>query len=581
MNASNGKPITVEEIRALAQKRLPAYVWRYYVDGADDQLTTLRNEEVYKSLVIRPRILRNVSAVCISTKIFGKHYDIPIAIAPSAYQRLAGYNGEIDVARAAFARGTNICLSSNATTSLEDVAQALPSRDLKYPKPWFQLYFVRSRAITKELITRAEQAGYEALVLTVDTTTMGNRLHERKNPLKLPANLSMANMTTIKGGGASKGRLILNAKTAEEASKIEREHSDLLIDSALTWTETIPWLRSQTSMKIILKGVLTAEDALLAVEAGVDAIIVSNHGGRQLDSVPATLEALPEVSDAVKGRIPVLFDGGISQGTDVFKALALGADLCLLGRSALWGLAVNGQQGVETVLNILDRELWRTMALSGAASIQAISRSMLGVRKADQSCDNGGLEYAIYQHQFYNSDPPHFSSFDADYFHTAEPTFEGITSCIGIQPGTDYTKPFTIYEGSPSQMWQYKAVDHRAFLYAPETGTYKVTIPNSDEITLIWFGENALSSWTRQNADLEQDYPGGTSKSFSIDLEAGTYTPFRLLWANAQGELNFIAEVKAPGGNVIVNGDGSDNKYFVRHTCDGSTPSFPAFSEGG
>ncbi|KAI3577540.1 FMN-dependent dehydrogenase [Fusarium oxysporum f. sp. albedinis] len=372
MEAKNGKHITVDEIKALAQKRLPAYIWRYYADGADDQLTTLQNGEVYKTLVIRPRILRNVSTIDTSTQIFGKHYDVPIAIAPSAYQRLTGYNSEIDVARAAFARGTNVCLSSNATTSLEDVAQALPQRDAKYPKPWFQLYFVRSRRITKELIKRAERAGFEALVLTVDTTTMGNRLHERTNPLKLPADLSMANMTTIKGGGASKGRLILNAETAEEAAKIEREHSDLLIDSALTWTETIPWLRSQTSMKIILKGVLTAEDALLAVDAGVDAIIVSNHGGRQLDSVPATLEALPEVSDAVKGRIPVLFDGGISKGTDVFKALALGTDLCLLGRSALW----------ETVLNILERELWRTMVLSGAAAITDISRSMVGVRKS-------------------------------------------------------------------------------------------------------------------------------------------------------------------------------------------------------
>ncbi|KAF5651858.1 FMn-dependent dehydrogenase [Fusarium sp. NRRL 25303] len=358
MEAKNDKSITVDEIKILAQKRLPAYVWRYYADGADDQLTTLRNQEVYRT--------------CIGEK----------TIAPSAYQRLAGYNGEIDVAQAAFARGTNICLSSNATTSLEDVARTLPQRDDKYPKPWFQLYFVRSRDITKELIKRAERAGYEALVLTVDTTTMGNRLHERKNPLKLPSDLSMANMTTIKGGGASKGRLILNSETAEEAAKIEREHSDLLVDSALTWTETIPWLRSQTKMKIILKGVLTAEDALLAVDAGVDAIIVSNHGGRQLDSVPATLEALPEVAGAAKGRIPVLFDGGISKGSDVFKALALGADLCLLGRSALWGLAVNGQQGVETVLNILERELWRTMVLSGAAAIKDITRSMLGVRKS-------------------------------------------------------------------------------------------------------------------------------------------------------------------------------------------------------
>ncbi|KAM0345835.1 hypothetical protein ACHAPU_006189 [Fusarium lateritium] len=196
---------------------------------------------------------------------------------------------------------------------------------------------------------------------------------------------------------------------------------------------------------------------------------------------------------------------------------------------------------------------------------------------ADQSCDNEGLHYAIYQHQFYNQDPPKFSSFDATYFHGAIPTYEGVTERIGIQPGTDWTKPFTIYEGSPSQKFQYKAVNHYGFLYAPETGTYKVTLPNSDEITLVWFGDKALTSWTRQNADLEQYYPEVTSKSFEIELEAGSYTPFRLLWANAQGELNFIAEVKAPGGKVIVNGDGADNQYFVRRACDGSTPSFPRY----
>ncbi|KAG8670673.1 hypothetical protein FPOAC2_07478 [Fusarium poae] len=196
---------------------------------------------------------------------------------------------------------------------------------------------------------------------------------------------------------------------------------------------------------------------------------------------------------------------------------------------------------------------------------------------ADQSCDNGGMDYAIYTHQFYNSDPPRFTSFDATYFHDATPTYQGITERIGIQPNTDWTKPFKIYEDSPSQMYQYKAVNHRGFLYAPESGTYKVTVPNSDEITLVWFGDKAINSWTRGNADLEQDYPGGTSRSFNIDLEAGTYTPFRLLWANAQGELNFIAEVQAPGGKIIVNGDGADNKYLVRFSCDGTTPTWPDF----
>ncbi|KAF5601762.1 hypothetical protein FPCIR_2196 [Fusarium pseudocircinatum] len=198
---------------------------------------------------------------------------------------------------------------------------------------------------------------------------------------------------------------------------------------------------------------------------------------------------------------------------------------------------------------------------------------------ADQSCENAGLQYAIYKHQFYNSDPPHFSSFDPSFFHTATPTYEGETTRIGITPGTPSDRVFAIYDDSPAQLWQYKAVNHQAFLYAPESGDYKVTIPNSDEITLIWFGTKAISGWTRANADLEQDYPGGTSKSFTIHLTAGTYTPFRLLWANAQGDLNFIAEVQAPDGTVIVNGDGSDNRYFVRFACDESTPSFPPFGQ--
>jgi (S)-2-hydroxy-acid oxidase len=266
---------------------------------------------------------------------------------------------------------------------MEDVYQALPVRDTSYPKPWFQLYFMRSRDLTVGLIHRAEKAGYEALVFTVDTVVMGNRLHERHAPLQLPPGLAMANRPSIQGGGVSKGRLLLNAKTAANAKNIGKEHSDALVDASLTWQESIPWLRSQTKMKIILKGIMTGEDAIRAVEAGVDAIVVSNHGGRQLDGVPATLEVLPEIADAVRGRIPVIFDGGISRGSDVFKALALGADLCLIGRSALWGLAYDGQEGVETVLHILERELSRTMALMGAKSLNEISKGMLGRARVD------------------------------------------------------------------------------------------------------------------------------------------------------------------------------------------------------
>lgn len=334
-------------------------------------------------LLLRPQTLRNVSKIDTSTTIFGKRYDIPIAIAPSAYQRLAGGEGELDVARAASNLGTNITLSSNATTSLEDVAKVLPDRGPEHPKPWFQLYFLGNRELTAGLITRAEKAGYEALVLTVDTVVLGNRLQARRDTFTLPAGMSMANIKSREAGGISTANKLLCAETAVEYNKVAEEYHGLLNDASLEWNEVIPWLRSQTKMKIIVKGILTAEDAQRAVEAGCDALVVSNHGGRQLDDVPATLEALPEVVDAVRGRIPVIFDGGITRGSDVFKALALGADLCLIGRTALWGLAWDGQKGVEGVLHILERELHRTMALMGTKSIKELNRGLLGRSKRD------------------------------------------------------------------------------------------------------------------------------------------------------------------------------------------------------
>ena len=236
-----------------------------------------------------------------ATTIFGKRYEIPIAVAPTAYQKLVSDNGEIDVARACHALGTNFILSTNATTTMEDVIEALPPSDGNYPSPWFQLYFLGDRNLTAALIRRAEAAGYEALVLTVDTAVLGNRLPMRKNPFKLPPGLRMENVKSRSAGGVNKARLLLEARTAAEAKKVAQEHSSTLVDASLCWDEVIPWLRSQTEMKIILKGIMTAEDAARAVEAGVDAIVVSNHGGRQLDGVPSTLEMLPEVADAVKG----------------------------------------------------------------------------------------------------------------------------------------------------------------------------------------------------------------------------------------------------------------------------------------
>lgn len=377
------EPITIEEIKTIAKQNLSKAAWAYYITGTDFEQTLQRNEAIYNKLFLRPRVLRNVSDVDTSTTIFGRHYQFPIAIAPSAYQKLCHENGEVAMARAARSLGTNFILSSNATTSMEEVMHESPAPSSSAPNFWFQLYVLRNREVTLELIRRAEEASYEALCVTVDTPIMGNRLHERHEPMKLPAHLSRANLTTKKGSGSSQIRLILTAKTAAEARRLSREHSANLNDETLTWEEFVPWLKAQTKLKIVLKGIMTAEDAQLAADMGVDGIVVSNHGGRQLDGVPSTLEVLPEVVDAVAGRIPVIFDGGITKGSDVFKALALGADLCLIGRSALWGLAYKGQEGVEDVLHLLERDLWRTMVLVGARSVVDISREMLGVAKKE------------------------------------------------------------------------------------------------------------------------------------------------------------------------------------------------------
>lgn len=223
-------------------------------------------------------------------------------------------------------------------------------------------------------------------MITVDTPVLGNRLNERKTPLVLPSHLHLANYkvsTSTKAGSRkpSQERQLLDAPTAAEASRVAEQAGGAIHSRALTWAHTISWLRKVTPIRIILKGVMTEEDAELAVEHGADAIVVSNHGGRQLDSSPSTLEALPSITSAVKGRIPILFDGGIRHGSDVFKAIALGADLVLVGRPVLWGMSYDGQDGVELVANILEREFARTMALSGAPDIQAINSSYLGMRK--------------------------------------------------------------------------------------------------------------------------------------------------------------------------------------------------------
>ncbi|OOF91242.1 hypothetical protein ASPCADRAFT_518806 [Aspergillus carbonarius ITEM 5010] len=386
-------PLTIHEVEQAAKARLPAHIYEFYASGSDQQNALIRNEKAFNRLFIRPRVLIDVSSVDTSTTLLGYKTALPIGIAPSAMQRLAGGEGEIDIATAAATMKLNMTLSSQSTTSLEDVAATrhlAHTGDLAPPPFWMQIYLYEDVQKSVNLIRRAEAAGYQSLVLTVDTPVLGNRLAERRTAVVLPEGMSLPNLvdpatqtkTQISKPPKSQpsiNRLLMNARTASEAQSLRRTAGNKMHSSSLTWSDTIPFLRSVTNMKIILKGIMTPEDATLAVRHGVDGIIVSNHGGRQLDATCSTLEALPEIVDAVGGAIPVILDGGVRSGTDVFKALALGADFVLVGRPVLWGLAVKGREGVEGVMNILERELSRTMALAGVRMVGEIGRERLGV----------------------------------------------------------------------------------------------------------------------------------------------------------------------------------------------------------
>ncbi|KAH6693856.1 S-2-hydroxy-acid oxidase [Plectosphaerella plurivora] len=378
--------MTLQEIEEAAKVQLPPHIYNFYRSGSDDEEALRRNVTAYARLCIRPRVLVDVSKVDTSASLFGWKSSLPVGIAPSAMQRLAGGDGELDVARAAASMGLNMTLSSQSTTSLEDVAAVWDGaqRNAATPLPplWMQLYLYEDVQKSVKLIRRAEAAGYEALVLTADTPMLGNRLAERRSAIVLPPGMSLPNTDAASRPNSkmpSINRQLMNARSAAEADALRAKSGSTMHSSSLTWTRAMSFLRGVTNMRIILKGIMTEEDAALAVQHGVDGIIVSNHGGRQLSTTCGTVEALPEVVAAVQGRLPVILDGGVRTGADVFKALALGADFVLVGRPVLWGLGYRGREGVEDVMNILERELSRTMALAGVRGLSEITRDRLGV----------------------------------------------------------------------------------------------------------------------------------------------------------------------------------------------------------
>jgi 4-hydroxymandelate oxidase len=352
-SAANPEPLCLTDFEPLAKAKMSAMGWAYVTAGAGDEVTLRWNEEAYQRIRIKPRVLIDSSNVDPRVILFGQEQSFPILLAPTSSQKLTHPEGELATARGASAAGATLVLSSFANTSLEDVAAVAKS------PLWFQLYAQPDYGFTRDLVQRAEAGGYRALCLTVDTPITGARNREARAKVKLPP---LPNLTGFKGVG--------------DCVRIDPlEIFSSVLDASLSWKE-VERLLSYAKVPLLLKGVLNPDDADRAVKTGVAGIMVSNHGGRNLDTVPATIDALPQVADKIAGRVPVLVDGGIRRGTDVLKALALGANAVLIGRPYLYGLGAAGEAGVTQVLNILQREFKMAMVLTGRTTIASIDRSV-------------------------------------------------------------------------------------------------------------------------------------------------------------------------------------------------------------
>jgi 4-hydroxymandelate oxidase len=333
----------------------------YYASGAHDESTLRENELAWSRIAIRYRVMVDVSARDLSTTVLGQPVSMPVLVAPTAFHKLAHADGEIATVRGAGAAGTIMVLSSLSNTRVEEVVAAASG------PVWFQLYVYKDRGATEALVARAEAAGCRAIVVTVDAPLLGRRERDVRNRFHLPAGLAVENMAAA-GYGDVERRALDSGLAAYVSEKLTQ---------SLAWSD-VAWLRSKTRLPVVLKGIVRPDDAVRAADHGASGIVVSNHGGRQLDGAPATATVLGPVADALAGRRVELFvDGGVRRGADVVRALALGARAVLVGRPALWGLALGGAEGVADVLAMLREELDVTMALAGCARIADVTRDLV------------------------------------------------------------------------------------------------------------------------------------------------------------------------------------------------------------
>lgn len=354
------EPLNLEEFEGLARERLDATVYDYYAGGSEDELSLRENRRAFERRLLRPRVLVDVAELDLSTELLAMSLPFPILLAPTALQGLAHPEGEVATARAAAASGALLVLSTVSSCSLEEVARASPAA-----KRWFQLYCARDRAVSEGLVGRAADAGYGALVVTVDVPYLGRRERDIRNALESarPLGVNFGNFPTPPPAPDA------------ERSTLERWRGWIQTPS-LTWND-LAWLKSLSPLPLVVKGILRSDDAKRAVDAGAEAIWLSNHGGRQLDGAVSALDALPEVAAAVGTAFPLIVDGGVRRGTDVLKALALGARAVAIGRPQLWGLAIDGEAGVGRVLETLRDELSLAMALAGCRSPAEIGPDLL------------------------------------------------------------------------------------------------------------------------------------------------------------------------------------------------------------
>jgi 4-hydroxymandelate oxidase len=353
--------VTLAGHETCARAALDDNAWAYFSGASADGITMRANRDAWDAVTLVPRVLRPLAGGNTCVELLGRTLAHPLLVAPVAYQRMAHPDGELATAIAAAAQGAGMILSTQASTPLETVAQAVVADPQRGPM-WFQLYFQPDRGVTRELVRRAEHAGYEALVLTVDATVNGVRDAERRAGFRLPSGVSAVNLPPI---------------LAKPLARSENSFfGGLLAATAPTWSD-VEWLLGLTRLPVVLKGVLHPQDAKQAAALNLAALVVSNHGGRTLDTAVATALALPRIADAVGGSLPLLVDGGIRRGTDVLKALALGARAVLVGRPVIWGLANAGAVGVSHVLRLLRDELEIAMALCGLASLENLSAQQL------------------------------------------------------------------------------------------------------------------------------------------------------------------------------------------------------------